>query len=201
MNTGIIVIGILIYFILFSGEGFQNSSLVNIYNKNLNTDNEYPDKKQFYATANHNEIKMGRENGTLLGNSNYRMVDNTIKETQHGSYSAFLDVNRLRSYDQFYHAPISENTHHFDVRYDDMFVSELDVIQYEDDNKYELYKLEEKRDKQIHNPFYLYGHPKNNSKILYSEELQDTFLKVKGEINTHDRHTVKVHSGKGFHGI
>jgi len=201
MNIEILVIGAILYFLFFCKEGFMNSSLVNIYNKNLNTENEYPDKKQFYATANHNSVKMGREQGTLLGNSNYRVVNNTIKEPRHGPYSAFLNVNGLRSFDQFYHAPISEKTHHFDVSYDRMLISDLDVIQQEDDNKYELYQLEEERDKKIHNPYYLHGHPKNNSKILYSEEIQDMFLKVKGLPNQYVRHTEEVHSGKGFHGL
>jgi len=196
MNTEILVIGAILYFLYFCKEGFMNSSLVTIYNKNLNTDNEYPDKKQFYSTANHNKIKMGREQGTLLGNSNYRVVNNTIKEPQHGPYSAFLEVNGLRSFDQFYHAPISEKTHHFDVSYDRVFGNDLDVILEEETNKYELYKLEGERDNKIHNPYYLHGHPKNNSKILYSEELQDMFLKVKGITN---RHTDIGISGGGHH--
>jgi hypothetical protein len=196
MNTEILVIGAILYFIFVCKEGFMNSSLVTIYNKNLNTDNEYPDKKQFYTTANHNKVKMGREQGTLLGNSNYRMVDNTIKEPQHGSYSAFLEVNGFRSFDQFYHAPISEKTHHFDVSYDRVFGNDLDIIQGEDINKYELYRLEEERDQKIHNPYYLHGHPENNSKILYSEEIQDMFLKVKGITN---RHTDIGITGGGHH--
>ena len=196
MNIQIIIIGIILYFLFFCREGYQNSSLTNIYNKNLNEDQNYPDKKQFYATANHNQINLGRENKTLLGNSNYKIVNNAIKEPQHGPYSSFLDVNRLRSYDQFFHAPISQNTEHFDVSYARVFENELDVIREEDLNKYELYKLEEERDKQIHNPYYLYGHPENNSKILYSEEIQDMFLKVKGETN---RHTDIGITGGGHH--
>jgi len=42
----------------------------------------------------------------------------------------------------------------------------------------------------------LQGHPENNSKILYSEELQDIFLKVKGKTN---RHTDIGISGGGHH--
>ena len=52
------------------------------------------------------------------------------------------------------------------------------------------------RDKKIHNPYYLHGHPENNSKILYSEEIQDMFLKVKGETN---RHTDIGITGGGHH--
>ena len=196
MNIEILVIGIILYFLFFCREGYQNSSLTNIYNKNLNEDPNYPDKKQFYSTANHNEINMGRETKILLGNSNYKIVNNTIKEPQHGPYSSFLDVNKLRSYDQFFHAPISQNTEHFDVSYSRIFENDLDVIREEDLNKYELYQLEEERDKQIHNPYYLHGHPKNTSKILYSEEIQDMFLKVKGETN---RHTDIGITGGGHH--
>ena len=55
---------------------------------------------------------------------------------------------------------------------------------------------EKNHDKLIHNPFYLYGHPRNNSKILYSDEIQDMFLKIKGIYN---RHTDIGIRGDGYH--
>ena len=194
MNIKIIIVGIIIYFLFYCKEGFQGSSLLNIYNKNLNTENQYPDKKQFYAVANHNKIKIGKETKTLLGNNNYKVVNNTIKEPQHGPYSSFLDVNGFRSFEQFFHSPISDKTYHFDIKYDRMF---SDIILEEDENKYELYQLEKEKDKKIHNPYYLYGHPNNNSRILYSDEIQNMFLKIKVKTN---RHTDIGITGDGHHG-
>lgn len=183
----IVLIGLLIFCVCRT-EGF-------IYQQNLSEDNEYPDKTQFYVVANHNTIQLKNDiEREILGNNNYKLVNNTIKEPQHGAYSAFLDVNELRSFDQFYHSPITDETYGFDVSYDKQL--NYEIIQAEDINKKELLNKEKDNDKLIHNPFYLYGHPKNNSKILYSDEIQDMFLKVKGIYN---RHTDIGIRGGGHH--
>ena len=188
MNLGIIVVIGLLIFCVYRTEGF-------IYQKNLNEDPDYPDKTQFYAVANHN-INIGKDDQKreILGNNNYKLVKNTIKEPQHGAYSAFLDVNKLRSFDQFYHSPITDEKTKNKVSYERQF--DYEIIQGGDVNKYELLKNEKDNDKLIHNPMYLYGHPKNNSKILYSDEIQDMFLKVKGIYN---RHTDIGIRGDGYH--
>ena len=179
----IIFIGLLI-FCVYRIEGF-------VYQKNLNEDPEYPDKTQFYVVANHN---IGQEK-EILGNNNYKLVKNAIKEPQHGTYSAFLDVNELRSFDHFYHAPITNERSRSDVSFARQ-IEDYEIIQASDVNKYELLEKEKENDKLIHNPFYLYGHPKNNSKILYSDEIQDIFLKIKGIYN---RHTDIGIRGGGHH--
>ena len=86
-------------------EGFYstfNNKLANIHQNNLNTDNKYPDRTIFYPVANHNKVKLGNTEQELLGNYNYRVIKNTIKEPQHGPYSAFLDVNKIRTFDHFF---------------------------------------------------------------------------------------------------
>tara|TARA_B100001093_G_C26765127_1_gene987535 strand:+ start:404 stop:970 length:567 start_codon:yes stop_codon:yes gene_type:complete len=179
----------ILFVVLSRKEGFI------IYQQNLNQDNQYPDKKQFFPVSNHNTIKLKNNEKTLLGNMNYKLVNNRIVEPQHGVYSAFLDVNNLRSYDHFFHSPITDESFNFDVQYDRY---NYPIIQEEDKNKEELIQLEKKHDKVIHNPFYLYGHPENNSKILYNEKIQDQFLKAK---NIYNRHTNNTHSGDGYHTI
>ena len=48
------------------------------------------------------------------------------------------------------------------------------------------------------NPFDLYGHPDNNSKILYSDEIQMRFLKIKGVPTRHDD---VGHRGSGYSNV
>ena len=177
-------------FIILSVLIFKNEGFVNIYQKNLNLDDKYPDQTQFYPVHNHNIFRINNEEKTILGNNNYKIIQNTIKEPQHGPFSAFLDVNNFRTYNQFFHAPITDKTYGFDVDYQ--------IIQNEDSNKKELLEKEIENDNTISNPNYLHGHPENNSKILYSDELQEMFLKVK---NKNDRNINNTHFGQGFHGI
>lgn len=178
--------------ILLNCEGFTN-----IYQKNVNTEPEFPDSIQFYPVVNHNKIKLRNNKETyILGNNNYKLVDNSIQEPQKGSYSAFLDVNRFRNFDHFYHSPITDKTYGSDISYDRQF--NYQIIQEEDPNKYELLQLEKENDQQIHNPMYLHGHPENNSKILYNDNIQEMFLKLKNKTNRYDD---IGHEGSGYHSI
>lgn len=175
---------------LFIIEGFTN-----IYQKNLSLDNKYPDKEQFFPIHNHENLRISDENKTILGNNNYKIINNSIKEPLQGPFSAFLDANNFRLYNQFYHSPITDKTYSSNLDYSRQF--DYSIIQNED-NKKNLLEKEKENDKKINNPYYLYGHPENNSKILYSDELQEMFLKIK---NTNDRHINNTHSGRGFHNI
>jgi hypothetical protein len=185
------ILFLILFFYLFincsNKEGFYSSfynKLSNIHQTNLNTDNKYPDRTIFYPVANHVKVKLGDKQQELLGNYNYRVIKNTIKEPQHGVYSAFLDVNKLRSYDHFYHAPITDKRYRKDFKYDRFFRGDgQEIIQEKDRNKYELYKDLKEIEEQDFEPFDLFGHPSNNSKILYSDEIQERFLKIKDETN------------------
>jgi len=179
-------------------EGFYSSfynKLSNIHQTNLNTDNKYPDRNIYYPVANHNKVKLGNTEQELIGNYNYRVIKNTIKEPQHGPYSAFLDVNKLRSYDHFYHAPITDKKYRKDFKYDRYLREDGQEIIQQGDDKYQLYEKQGEIEEQDSDPFDLLGHPENNSKILYSDEIQDRFLKIKGKPN---RYTDIGHSGPGF---
>lgn len=182
-------------------EGFYSSfynKLTNIHQTNLNIDNEYPDRTIFYPVANHPKVKLGNTEKELLGNYNYRVIKNTIKEPQHGPYSAFLNVNKLRSQDHFYHAPITDKRYRKDFKYDRYLRGDGQEIIQQGDDKYQLYEKQEEIEAQDYDPFDLFGHPENNSKILYSDEIQGRFLKIKGETN---RYTHVGNSGKGFSSI
>lgn len=179
-------------------EGFYSSfynKLSNIHQTNLNTDNKYPDRNIYYPVANHNKVKLGNTEQELLGNYNYRVIKNTIKEPQHGPYSAFLDVNKLRSQDHFYHAPITDKKYRKDFKYDRYLREDGQEIIEQGDDKNQLYEKQGEIEEQDSDPFDLLGHPENNSKILYSDEIQDRFLKIKGTTN---RHTDIGNSGPGF---
>ena len=181
----------LFFFIfIFKSEGF-----INIYNQNLNRTNG-PDSTQFYPIANHTPLNYREYSGISLGNNNYKLLKNSIKEPGTGPYSAFLDTQKIRRYDHFFHAPIADDIHTKDTSYDKYF--EYDIIYADKLNKSDLLKREKFNDTFIHNPYYLYGHPENNSKILYNDRLQELFLKHKNETNRYENVS---HSGDGFHGI
>ena len=191
-NRYLFLLSVVFFLCLTQTEGF-----ISIYNDNLTTDSSNPDKKQFYPVANHNKIQLKDEHEeTILGNNNYKTVVNSIQKPLKGPYSAFLDVHELRNFDHFYHAPITDKSFPFDVSFERQF--NYEIIQEEDINKYELLEKEKENDSLIHNPFYLHGNPKNNSKILYSDDIQEMFLKVKDKTT---RYVNVGQRGPGFHGI
>ena len=124
-------------------EGFYSSfynKLSNIHQTNLNTDNKYPDRNIYYPVANHNKVKLGNTEQELIGNYNYRVIKNTIKDPQHGPYSSFLNINKLRSQDHFYHAPITDKRYSKDFKYDRYLREDGQEIIEQGDDKYQLYE-------------------------------------------------------------
>ena len=61
-------------FIIFIILIFKKEGFVNIYHKNLNTDDKYPDKTQFYPVHNHNIFKI----------NNLNVIDNETKDRLYG---------------------------------------------------------------------------------------------------------------------
>ena len=159
----------------------------NIYQKNDIRALE-PDDTQFYACNN--------EKFKDLGNSNYHLRRNAVREPLHGTFSAFLDVNKIRTYDHFYHAPICEETYPFDTE----FTSQFRLIPgaYPEENISRILNSEKEKDaNDLYNPFYFYGHPDYiQNKVLYKDETQDMFLKVKGELKSRNEDNSHL---KGFH--
>ena len=178
-------------FLIFNYEGFATM----IHQDNTNEDNGYPDNTQFFPVHNHSEIKLRNEDPQIiLGNNNYKVVKNSIKEPQKGSFSAFLDTHKIRTYDQFYRSPITDKSFPLDPSYDRQF--EYEIIQEEDNNKDELLRKEKENDSQFHDPKFLQGSTNINHTILYNDEIQDIFLKVKKETNRYENVS---HDGPGYH--
>ena len=182
---------VILLFFIFQIEGF-----VNIYNHNQNYDHRFPDNTQFFPVANHENITMKEFSGKSLGNNNYQLVRNSIREPQSGVYSAFLDTKKLRNFDHFFHSPITDKEYSSDLNFKRHY--EYEIIQEEDINKTELLEKERINDNLIHNPHFLHGHHQNNSPILYSKNIQDLLLKHKKRTNRYENVS---HTGKGYHGL
>lgn len=168
---------LILFLLVIKCEGF-----LNIYQDNRNKDSEYPDNKQFFPIHNNKKIGRGFVEGSSLGNNNYKIKYNTIKEPMKGSYSAFLDVNKIRTYDHFFHSPITDKKYPDDITYDKQF--DYSIVMKGNYND-EVFQKEKQNDNLISNPFYLYGSAKMDpndkftEKILYSDEINDLFLKIK----------------------
>lgn len=186
-----ILLFIVFTFFIFKCEGFTTM----IHHDNTNDEERYPDDKQFFPVHNHSQIKLRNEDPQIiLGNNNYKVVENSIKEPQHGTFSAFLDTHKIRTYDNFYRSPITDKSFPLDPTYERQF--EYEIIQNEDDNKEELLKKEKKNDSLFHDPNFKYGSINPKHTILYSNEIQDMFLKVKKETNRYENVS---HNGPGYH--
>jgi len=173
MNNYIFIFLLLFILCLNNKESYEN-----IYQKNDILKDE-PDNKQFYACGQKN---MDNDDSYLYDkypNSNYYIKPNSVKEPQVGTYSAFVDVNKIRTYDHFYHAPICEDTYPFVNNIDSQFRLIPGAFPEEDISL--LYQEEKDKDTDgLKNPYYLYGHPKNiQNKILYKNNINDMFLRHK----------------------
>ncbi len=168
-------------------------SYENIYQKNITPTNK-PDDKQFYACREdafinlENTLEGEKYPFKKLPNSNYNIKTNQVSLPLKGTYSAFLDVNKLRTYDHFFHAPICEDDpddvnnqqkYTFNNNYGNQF--RLIPGAYPEEDISVLYENEKNYDSHdLHNPYYLHNDAKHNgNKILYSEKLQNMFLDVK----------------------
>ena len=132
---------------------------------------------------------------------------NQVKKPLKGTFSAFLDVNKIRTYDHFYHAPICEDdpgkeSYDFNTDINSTFRLIPGAFPEEDVNV--IYQEELDKDSHdLRNPYYFYGNPKYiQNKMLYDDEIQDMFLKIKLEQPLHhedDRHLVHDHQYEGTH--
>ena len=108
---------ILLFLLIFcsSIENYEN-----IYESNQVLPDQ-PDDKQFYACRQEKFTDDEDYPFQQYPNSNYRVLTNQVSKPLKGPYSAFLDVNKIRTYDHFYHAPICENTYSFDTDINSQF--------------------------------------------------------------------------------
>jgi hypothetical protein len=189
----ILLFFIFILFLCYTKENYEN-----IYESNKVIPDK-PDDKQFYA-CRHERFKDSPEFPfEKYPNSNYRVKTNQVSAPLEGTFSAFLDVHKIRTYDHFFHAPICEDdneSYDFDTDITSPFRKIPGAFPEEDKNI--IYSQELDKDSHdLRNPYYFYGHPEYiQNTILYNDKIQDIFLKLKLEQPLHhedDRHLVHDH--------
>ena len=192
---------------------FNKENYENIYEKNEVLPDE-PDDKQFYACRQ--QVFTEDEDYPFMQypNSNYRVKQNQVRKPLNGTFSAFMDVNKIRTYDHFYHAPICEdnivkdkdgniienNSFSFDTDIESQFRLIPGAFPEEDISV--IYEEEKRKDSHdLRNPYYFYGNPKFiENTILYENDIKEMFLKIKSERPLHhedDSHLVGFESQYG----
>ena len=184
----LLLILVLIFLLCNQNEGYTG------YMENKST-YDYPDDTVFFAcsenlnvhdcnqydklSCNNNRNCIFQNNRCInkkYPNTHYQVNSNAVKEPLEGTFSAFLDVNKIRTYDHFYHSPICEDTYEF---ISDTKNQNRPIIQEEDEIN-GLLMQEKKLDEQISkDPFFIYESANyNGNRILYDSKLQTMFLEV-----------------------
>ena len=192
----LIFILIIILLLCNQNEGYTG------YMENKST-HDYPDDTVFFAcsenlnvhncnqydklSCNNNRNCIFQNNRCInkkYPNTHYQVNSNAVKEPLEGTFSAFLDVNKIRTYDHFYHSPICEDTYEF---ISDTKNQNRPIIQEEDEID-GLLMQEKKLDEQISkDPFFTYESANyNGNRILYDSKLQTMFLEVKDGLRRTD---------------
>ena len=192
----LIFILLLIFLLCNQNEGYTG------YMENKST-HDYPDDTVFFAcsenlnvhncnqydklSCNNNRNCIFQNNRCInkkYPNTHYQVNSNAVKEPLEGTFSAFLDVNKIRTYDHFYHSPICEDTYEF---ISDTKNQNRPIIQEEDEID-GLLMQEKKLDEQISkDPFFIYESADyNGNRILYDSKLQTMFLEVKDGLRRTD---------------
>ena len=192
----LIFILIIILLLCNQNEGYTG------YMENKST-HDYPDDTVFFAcsenlnvhncnqydklSCNNNRNCIFQNNRCMnkkYPNTHYQVNSNAVKEPLEGTFSAFLDVNKIRTYDHFYHSPICEDTYEF---ISDTKNQNRPIIQEEDEIN-DLLIQEKKLDEQISkDPFFIYESADyNGNRILYDSKLQTMFLEVKDGLRRTD---------------
>jgi hypothetical protein len=154
------------------------------YYQNNDINSENPDDKIFMSCS-HKRFEYDTDyKFEKYPDSNYKIKKHEISKPLKGPFTAFLDITDLKTYDNFYEAPICEDTYPFDDN--DFRLQFREIINSEDDSKL-LTDIEKLRDsKDIKNPNYLYGNPEYiGNKILYNKENQIRFLRKKLQMDKH----------------
>ena len=197
---------LLFFFLVFLLFCQNRENYENTYESNKILPNE-PDDKQFYACRQERFQDNPDFPFERYPNSNYRVKVNQVKKPLKGTFSAFLDVNKIRTYDHFYHAPICEDDpgkESYDFNTDIKSPFRLIPGAFPEEDVNVIYQEELDKDSHdLRNPYYFYGNPKYiQNKMLYDDDIQDMFLKIKLEKPLHhedDRHLVHDHQYEGTH--
>jgi len=193
----LIFILVVLFLICNQNEGYTG------YMENKST-HDYPDDTVFFACSENLNVhdcdqhsdknSCNNDRNCIFKNNqcknkkypktHYQVNTNAVKEPLNGSFSAFLDVNKIRTYDHFYHSPICEDTYEF---ISDTKNQNRPIIQ-EEDEITGLLMEEKKLDEQISkDPFFTYESANyNGNRILYDSKLQTMFLEVKDGLRRKD---------------
>lgn len=201
MNYYILII-IFLFIFFFCHRNKENYTNLNkeIYENNRTNPNE-PDSKQFYACRQERFKNSLNYPFERYPNSNFRVKENEVKAPLKGTFSAFLDVHKIRNYDHFYHSPICEDdpgkeSYNFKTNLDSQFRLIPGAFPEEDINV--IYQEELDKDSHdLRNPHYSYSNPEYiQNRILYDDEIQNIFLRIKLEQPLHhedNSHIVNDH--------
>ena len=72
-------------------EGYMNNDIPS----------DKPDDKQFYACNDHSQLSSNGIKSYTMGNNNYKVKRHSVGEPLEGDYSSFLDIYRIRKYDEW----------------------------------------------------------------------------------------------------
>ena len=189
---------LLLFLVLLFSENRTCENYENIYESNQVLSDQ-PDDKQFYA-CRHEKFSDNKDYPfEQYPNSNYHIKTNQVSKPLQGTYSAFLDVNKIRTYDHFYHSPICEDDiirgedgkikENYSFSFDTDINSQFRLIPgaFPEEDKSVLYEQELQKDSHdLRNPFFIYGNPRFiQNKITYEDEINDMFQKVKQGLPLH----------------
>jgi len=179
MNNRLLLFFLIFLFILYyNRDSYEYYEYYENYENNSGSGSK-PDSTQFYS-CEHSKFKNDPEYPfENYPANNYMVKQNRVSLPLKGTYSSFIDINKIRTYDHFYHSPICENPYGFEENLDAQFRLIPGAFPEEDISL--MYETElEKDEDPLRDPTYLYGNPKFiGNTILYGEGLQKKFLEVK----------------------
>jgi len=139
---------------------------------------------QYYACHDYSELENRGIISSSMANNNYKIKQHGVSEPLRGAYSSFLDIYKIRKYDELFHAPICEKRYNFkdisSVNTPNHILDHSDLL-HED----ELLSEEAEYDRNaVKDPYYLLGNPYYiGNKLTYSDEANGLFLR---EHKSHD---------------
>ena len=137
-----------------------------------------PDDIQFYACHDKTKLDYRGIQSDTMANNNYKLKKHGIGLPLKGVYSSFLDIYKIRDYDEIYHSPICEDKYSFKGITN---LNPPEIIDHENilDEEQLLKEEDEYENNSIKDPHYKYVHPDYiGNKITYSDDVNELFITV-----------------------
>tara|TARA_Y100000817_G_scaffold228838_1_gene181458 strand:- start:6091 stop:6690 length:600 start_codon:yes stop_codon:yes gene_type:complete len=188
----------LFFLIIFHLLKVNKEGYSNIFMKNLN-ETTYPDNKKFFPTNDLKKLKKRDKEGYSFVPNNYNILSQAIQNYEPNFLSRNIErlEKKLNIYKpkEYFRSPIPDGGAYFNSDYSAQF--NYKIIQEDTENKEELLKNEVENDKLMAlDPRYSHSHPKNNTIILHTEELNKKILNnrvIRSNTNP------EVYKGGGLH--